>query len=392
MARLIINNKGIATVLAISIMIFIASIAVAVIPNINNLLKQNSLSADMLKAQMAAETGAKRAIAELYQGKDGENYNWTWLGIDKHLTGNNGSLYNVSISGTSNLQGNTIPTSGTYTVTAVGKYGEKSKTVKVDVEIEKRPDTFRFVAFSPKNINITLSKVSGDIMSVNEITFLENLSGDGLYTPNKDNITNVTVLSIIPPIWLYIGEKKDSNTIFGSNSSNYPKILNLDSRFFDNAEKMNATKFLSFYQSLDPGKYEVDGNFTIIGGNAIDLSRKGNAIIHVKGNLTIGLLSRIGGFLDNLFIDDGKNFLIIVDGDVNIIGNSGLNNTTLICYGSVKIEGTTNLKGTIQARNGIVSSFATKLNYSSKAIAPFQQYASQINYGTDETFKVSNWR
>ncbi len=229
-------------------------------------------------------------------------------------------------------------------------------------------------------------------MSVNEITFLENLSGDGLYTPNKDNITNVTVLSIIPPIWLYIGEKKDSNDIFGSNLNSYPKILKLDSIFFDKAEKMNATKFLSLYQNLEPGKYEVDGNFTIIGGNAIDLSRQGNAIIHVKGDLTIGLLSRIGGFLDNLFIDDGKNFLIIVDGDVNIIGNSGLNNTTLICYGSVKIEGTTNLKGTIQARNGIVSSFATKLNYSSKAIAPFQQYASQINYGTDETFKVSNWR
>ena len=155
---------------------------------------------------------------------------------------------------------------------------------------------------------------------------------------------------------------------------------------------MNSTNFLSFYQSLDPGKYEVNGNFTIIGGNAIDLSRPGNAIIHVKGNLTIGLWSRIGGFLNNLFIDDGKNFLIIVDGDVNILGNSGLNNTTLISYGSVTIAGTTNLKGTIQARNGIVSSFATMLNYSSKAIAPFQQYASQINYGTNDTFKVSNWR
>ena len=392
MARLIINNKGIATVLAISIMIFIASIAVAVIPNINNLLKQNSLSADMLKAQMAAETGAKRAIAELYQGKDGENYNWTWLGIDKHLTGNNGSLYNVSISGTSNLQGNTIPTSGKYTITAVGKYGEKSKTVKVDVEIEKRPDTFRFVAFSPEKINISLSTVSGDIMSKEGITFIENLSADGLYTPDKDNINNVTVVSVLPPLWVYIGEKKDSNDIFGSNLNSYPKILKLDSIFFDKAEKMNATKFLSLYQNLEPGKYEVDGNFTIIGGNAIDLSRQGNAIIHVKGDLTIGLWSRIGGFINNLFIDDGKNFLIIVDGDVTILGNSGLNNTTLISYGSVTIAGTTNLKGTIQARNGIVSSFITKLNYSSKAIAPFQQYASQINYGTDETFKVSNWR
>ena len=217
MARLIINNRGIATVLAISIMIFIASIAVAVIPNINNLLKQNSLSADMLKAQMAAETGAKRAIAELYQGKDGDNYNWTWLGIDKHLTGNSGSLYNVSISGTSNLQGNTIPTSGKYTITAVGKYGEKSKTVKVDVEIEKRPDTFRFVAFSPEKINISLSTVSGDIMSKEGITFIENLSADGLYTPDKDNINNVTVVSVLPPLWVYIGEKKDSNDIFGSN-------------------------------------------------------------------------------------------------------------------------------------------------------------------------------
>ena len=298
----------------------------------------------------------------------------------------------MSISGTSNLQGNTIPTSGKYTITAVGKYGEKSKTVKVDVEIEKRPDTFRFVAFSPEKINISLSTVSGDIMSKEGITFIENLSADGLYTPDKDNINNVTVVSVLPPLWVYIGEKKDSNDIFGSNLNSYPKILKLDSIFFDKAEKMNATKFLSLYQNLEPGKYEVDGNFTIIGGNAIDLSRQGNAIIHVKGDLTIGLWSRIGGFINNLFIDDGKNFLIIVDGDVNIIGNSGLNNTTLICYGSVKIEGTTNLKGTIQARNGIVSSFATKLNYSSKAIAPFQQYASQINYGTDETFKVSNWR
>lgn len=217
MARLIINNKGIATVLAISIMIFIASIAVAVIPNINNLLKQNSLSADMLKAQIAAETGAKRAIAELYQGKDGENYNWTWLGIDKHLTGNNGSLYNVSISGTSNLQGNTIPTSGTYTVTAVGKYGEKSKTVKVDVEIEKRPTTFRFVAFSPEKINISLSTVFGDafhpeykgrIMSNKEIVFLENLKVDELYTPNKDNISNLTFIPVPIPIFVHIGEKK----------------------------------------------------------------------------------------------------------------------------------------------------------------------------------------
>ena len=51
-----------------------------------------------------------------------------------------------------------------------------------------------------------------------------------------------------------------------------------------------------------------------------------------------------------------------------------------------------NLKGTIQAKDGIFASMGVKLNYSSKAIAPFEQYASQINYGTDETFKVSNWR
>ena len=114
MARLIINNKGIATVLAISIMIFIASIAVAVIPNINNLLKQNSLSADMLKAQMAAETGAKRAIAELYQGKAGDiSYNWTWLKNDCNLQGNNNSngSYNVTIIGATNLTGTVKPTS-----------------------------------------------------------------------------------------------------------------------------------------------------------------------------------------------------------------------------------------------------------------------------------------
>ena len=79
----ITNNEGIATVMAIGIMVFIVSIAIAVIPNINNMLRQSIISADMLRAQSAAETGAKRAIAELYQGKGQQiSYDWTWLNKD----------------------------------------------------------------------------------------------------------------------------------------------------------------------------------------------------------------------------------------------------------------------------------------------------------------------
>lgn len=396
MARLIINNKGIATVLAISIMIFIASIAVAVIPNINNLLKQNSLSADMLKAQIAAETGAKRAIAELYQGKDGDvSYSWIWLKNDCNLQGNNNSngSYNVTITGATNLTGTVKPTSGKYTITSTGKYGTKTKTIKCDVEIVTGENTFRFLAFSPKEIAIGAIAL-GDILSKDSISinFL-SISGSllngksDLYTPGKKNIS----LSLAASLFSY--NKKDANDIFGNNLNNYPTIKKFDNTFYDNFTQMPATQIATGYRDIEPGKYQVNGDLNILLLNALNLNRNGSAFIHVKGDLNLGVWSRIGHISEEY-----KNFLIIVDGDVNISTNAGINNAVIISYGSVNIGNMSNITGSIQALNGIYASQGllditpVTLLYNEKAVAPFLQYASFVNYGSYKVYKVSNWR
>ena len=385
MARLIINNKGIATVLAISIMIFIASIAVAVIPNINNLLKQNSLSADMLKAQMAAETGAKRAIAELYQGKDGDvSYSWIWLKNDRNLQGNNNSngSYNVTITGATNLTGTVKPTSGKYTITSTGTYGAKTKTIKCDVEINNKfgKDTSSlFGLFSTGDINITGGGiVATDIMSTKAID-ISWCTANKLYTPGAKNISDGLLLSHA------IGSSKvDANEIFDDGI--YPGIKKLPDSYFKNYQKLQANNFLNLYQYLEPGRYEVDGDLNFIAYNALNLNRSGTAIIHVKGDLNLVSMSRIGNILDST-----KHFLIIVDGDVNIAANAGINNAVIVSYGKTLVAGMANIKGSLQSAQGIDGIFGTSYFYSGATVATFRDVFSKINYGED-TFEVSNWR
>ena len=127
--------------------------------------------------------------------------------------------------------------------------------------------------------------------------------------------------------------------------------------------------------------------------NALNLNRNGSAFIHVKGDLNLGVWSRIGHISEEY-----KNFLIIVDGDVNISTNAGINNAVIISYGSVNIGNMSNITGSIQALNGIYASQGllditpVTLLYNEKAVAPFLQYASFVNYGSYKVYKVSNWR
>ena len=397
----ITNNEGIATVMAIGIMVFIVSIAIAVIPNINNMLRQSIISADMLRAQSAAETGAKRAIAELYQGKGQQiSYDWTWLNKDNSPQKNNNQNgnYHVVISGSTNLIGTTKPSAGTYNVTSTGTFANRTSTVRCTVNIGNRKNTFQFLAYSPNEIKVGAISV-GDICSRDSISInLLSVTGalfngkSNLYTPGGKNIS----ISLIAQIFSY--SKKDANTLFGNNLGNYPTVRRFSDSFFEKYETMPGLQVATLYHYIDPGKYVVNGDLDILFLNALNLSREGCATIHVRGDLNLGILSRIGNIVDGVFTSENKNFLIIVDGDVNISSKAGINNAVIISYGKVNIGNMVNISGSIQAVDGIYASqelfdiTPVTLLYNEKAVAPFLQYASVVNYGTDETFKVSNWR
>ena len=81
-----------------------------------------------------------------------------------------------------------------------------------------------------------------------------------------------------------------------------------------------------------------------------------------------------------------------MDGDVEIYGGAGINNAVILSYGNVKMLANADVKGTIQSAKNVTGNIGTSYIYDYNVIKPFRQYASQINYGTDETFKVSNWR
>ena len=378
MGKIFTDKKGIATVIAVGVMIFIASIAIAVIPNLNNLLKQNSLNADVVKAKNAADAGIKRAITELYQGKGTLNYDWSWLGSDNYLYSNNKAFsYKVAISGPVKLINAVNPAGGKYTVTSIGKYNNKTKTISCDVEIANNfgRDSSMFGMFSQGDINITGGAViATDIMS-NASIDVSWSTGQGLYTPGAKNISNIFTLG---------SHKEDAKDIF--TDGNYPSIKKLPDSYFQNYEKLQAENFFSLYQYVEPGNYEVNGDLNFVAYNALNLNRSGNAIIHVKGDLNVVGMSRIG----NIF-DSTKNFLIIVDGDVNIAANAGINNAIIVSYGKTLVAGMADIKGSLQSAGGIDGILGTSYFYSGSTVAAYRDVFSGINYGS-QGFKVSNWR
>lgn len=232
-----------------------------------------------------------------------------------------------------------------------------------------------FGIFALGEIDINTAIILADIMSRKSID-LDLCTAQGLYTPGKKNIyTN-----------LVVGDySKDAIDIY--KDAIYPGIKKMPEEFFSKYQKLQADNFLTAYQNIEPGKYEVEGDLKFVLLNALNLKRKGNAIIHVKGNLTVAANSRIG-----FLLSDNKNFFIIVDGDVEIYGGAGINNAVILSYGNVKMLANADVKGTIQSAKNVTGNIGTSYIYDYNVIKHFRQYASQINYGTDETFKVSNWR
>lgn len=143
-----------------------------------------------------------------------------------------------------------------------------------------------FGLFSTGDINITGGGiVATDIMSTKAID-ISWCTANKLYTPGQK--------IFLTEYYMHLDHLKLMQMKFFDDGI-YPGIKKLPDSYFKNY--LQANNFLNLYQYLEPGRYEVDGDLNFIAYNALNLNRSGTAIIHVKGDLNLVSMSRIGNIL-----------------------------------------------------------------------------------------------
>ena len=140
--KLLRENRGSVTIMAIGVMMFLGIILSGVLPMITQEVRSGTMNRDVVEAQYAAEAGLKRAIAAMQAGET----TWNWLGAARSFTGAAGKTYSVSfvqagvckvVSGRTYLAApanGTAPASGWYCLRSVGTVNGATKTVSVAVE------------------------------------------------------------------------------------------------------------------------------------------------------------------------------------------------------------------------------------------------------------------
>ncbi len=141
--KLLLENRGSVTIMAIGVMMFLGIILSGVLPMITQEVRSGTMNRDVVEAQYAAEAGLKRAIAAMQAG----DTTWNWLGAARSFTGAAGKNYTVNFVTTGVCKvdpartpykaapaNGTPPASGWYCLQSVGTVNGATKTISVAVE------------------------------------------------------------------------------------------------------------------------------------------------------------------------------------------------------------------------------------------------------------------
>ena len=137
MKKILQSNRGVVTVLAIGVMLFLSVILAGVLPMITQEVRSGAINRDVLEAQYAAEAGLKRAIAGLVAG----DKNWDWVTEKRTVpyTSEAGKTYKVELmlDTPTSLTDGDPPSSGWYHLQSVGIVNNATKKVRVKVQLTK---------------------------------------------------------------------------------------------------------------------------------------------------------------------------------------------------------------------------------------------------------------
>ncbi|VBB09175.1 Hypothetical protein LUCI_4461 [Lucifera butyrica] len=331
------NQKGFATVLAVGVMVFLSLMIMALMPMLTAAIHFNSINRDGIEAQYAAEAGAKRAFA----GFMNADTDWSWIGPNNPRPFTNATkTYEVSIPGITN---GSAPATGNYTITSVGKVGNETRKVLVNVTYTSGggggSNVFKYATFSVGTMTVNQPQINGDIASNGKI--IVNSS-----TPNTVNGTAYcNQHTIYTPSAVSSGFQSltdngnlDVNSLMLSMPNITESGTNITSTWA-NGEWYNGT------YTLSDSAYYYDGNYGMYSYN-YSVSEGQSVTIYVNGDLNLG---------KNI---TGDNITIYSTGNITFNGGSieGSSNANIKIYaqGTITLNSGSNIIGgnvTVLANN-----------------------------------------
>lgn len=337
------KNRGSVTVIGLVIVLFFIIMLAAIMPLTNTDAKISLMNRDNIQAQLVAEAGAKRAIAEMLE----EKTDWTWLQSDKNTTKPQKFLDDQSLSDYSysvwietypqetpakSLSLGSKPVIGQkYKITSTGIAKGAKKVVSVIYKMNAAGSIPTSAIYVKGNLTAKQAlEVTGDIVAGGTIT---NVTATGSMA------SKATGMSI--PSYNFDDYKKDAVELphldytDGDNDANGVKNYRLNDKTSNFTISPTATT-----------KYYVDGNL-FIENNNLEITATYPAVIFVKNNLSIpsnslkltGHIMLISGGVDvsEYNSTNFENIVIVSSGNVSF-----KNNTTIV--GILAVEGNLDFK------------------------------------------------
>lgn len=340
MFRIKEKNRGSVTVIGIVVVLFFIVMLSAIMPMTNTGTKISAMNLDNIQAQLVAEAGAKRAIAEMLA----EKTDWAWLQQDKETANPqkfldeqslNDYSYSVWIetypqeSPAKTLNSGSKPAIGQkYKITSTGMAKGHKKVISVIYKMNAGGSIPTSAIYVKGDLTAKQAlEVTGDIVAGGTIT---NVTATGSMA---SNVTGMTI-----PTYDFEEYKKDAVEL--------PNIVYTGTS--DSIKNYSLPAHTSNF-TISPTaktKYYVDGNLSIEENN-LEITATNAAVIFVKNNLSIpsnslkltGHIMLISGGVDvsEYNSTNFSNIVIVSSGNVSF-----KNNTTIV--GILAVEGDLDFK------------------------------------------------
>lgn len=281
-----LNQKGMSTAVAICIMAFIGIIVAGILPMVSNEIKMAKMDSDGIEAQFAAESGVTKALSALKN----LSTTWDWLDKDEAIAkGVSGKVYNVTLTPT--IADGLSPTPGTtYTISAIGKIGSGSisRTATASATYTV-PGGFPYPVYGRQKLIVDSGVV---INGGKAATGAHNNPGQLINNAGIEIVFVDLAMPTIPTTFQH--QDYDNGTVL----ANYPN---------------SGTITLS-------GNYYVSGDFGTNSGVKLYVPAGSNALIFVKGNISINDEIKADGQLTII----AENDMYINSSDASISGTINL--------------------------------------------------------------------